>query len=64
MKQFSEDEIKIMHNFNEYYGLLKESGVTKGVTGIEDPTELMVINAGIATALTTIKGNEKEDYFA
>lgn len=64
MNKLNDDEIRVVHNFNEYYKHLKDTHMTEGVTGISDPTEIMIVNAGIAAALTAIKGNEKEDYFA
>lgn len=62
--KLSEDEIKILNTFDEYYKHLNQSKVLEGIGMSEDPGELKLLNIGAAVALTAIKGKEKEDYFA
>ena len=64
MKKLSDDEYKVLNNFDEYYKHLCKSNVLEGIGISEDPDELKLLNIGAAIALTVIKGNEKEDYFA
>lgn len=62
--KLTEDEVKILHNFDEYYKHLRDSRIIEGVGINDDPEELKLLNIGAAIALTVIKGEEKEDYFA
>lgn len=62
--KLTEDEVKILHNFDEYYKHLCKSKVIEGIGISDDPGELKLLNIGAAIALTVIKGEEKEDYFA
>lgn len=64
MKKLSDDEYKVLNNFDEYYKHLCKSNVLESVGISEDPDELKLLNIGAAIALAVIKGNEKEDYFA
>ena len=53
-------ESRIMNLFCDYYDELVDSHLTEGCTGISDPDELIVINAGIATAFTINKLLEED----
>lgn len=64
--KLTDDEVKIIHNFDEYFKHLEESKLLIGV-GIakeEEPDKVFILNAAAATALTILKGKEVEDYFA
>ena len=62
--KLTDDEIKGLNTFDEYYKHLCKSKVLEGI-GIEtDPDKLTMLKIGAAVALTILKGNEKEDYFA
>lgn len=56
----TERESKIMNAFVDYYDELTDSHLTEGCTGVSDPGEVSVINAGIATALTINKLLEED----
>ena len=62
--KLTDDEVKILHKFDEYYKHLCKSNVLEGIGISEDPGELKLLNIGAAIALTVVKGEEKEDYFA
>ena len=53
-------ESRIMNLFCDYYDELVDSHLTEGCTGVADPNELNVINAGIATAFTINKLLEED----
>ena len=56
----TQKESKIMNAFVDYYDELTDSHLTEGCTGISDPAEISVINAGIATVFTINKLLEEE----
>ena len=62
--KLTDDEVKILHNFDEYYKHLCKSNVLEGIGLSEDPDELKLLNIAAAITLAVLKGNEKEDYFA
>lgn len=64
--KLTDDEVKIIHNFDEYFKHLEESKLLIGVGIVkeDEPEKAFTLNAAVATALTILKGKEVEDFFA
>lgn len=67
MKKLDDTDCKIANTFNEYFDYLNKSGMEKGVTRIEDESQLFILNVALSTVLTVLQGKEETittDYFA
>lgn len=66
MNKMSNEDLKVVNNFTEYFEHLQESKLLIGVGVVdeEDTDKVFALNTAVATALTVLKGKEVEDFFA
>lgn len=65
MKKLTDEEVKTLNRFDEYYKHLCNSKVLEAIGMSEDPGELKLLNIGAAIVLALSKSEQKkEDFFA
>ncbi len=63
--KLTDSEIKIVHNYDEYFKHLEESKllIGVGVVNEDEPEKVFTMNVAVAAVLAVLKGKE-EDYFS